>query len=237
MFDIQLYFGGRDRRSGAACTAYSRGDSRADRPRPSIGSSPYPKFVQRFSFSTTTSFILVNLIKMSNVSTELRSMDAEAPQQPQRRRMPRQPDLEASQPWSNTELLSGFPQTAHFLAADPDKSAVIFRRFDRVSIRNLLYLEGRIAALETLQDDLDREDKNEHMTDDNVAAAAASWEDFAILGSSGKERIPDIASKRWSQRRDKRIEIRERMKAERLQQSISEERLARAEYRLVGPSS
>lgn len=85
-------------------------------------------------------------------------------------------DIGLSQPpWANPELLYGFPQIAHYLAADPNKSALNFRRFDKVSIRNLLNLEGRIAALETLQEELDREDYTRHGTNKDIATIARSW--------------------------------------------------------------
>ena len=167
---------------------------------------------------------------------EIRLQDIEASQQPETKTQFQQAeqdlsgsrfqqaDIEASKPWTDTELLSGFPQTAHFLAADPDKSTVIFRRFDKVSIRNLLYLEGRIAALETLQDDLDREDKNDHKGDDDVAAAAASWEDFAVLGS-GKE-FPSIAYNKWARKREDRIKLLEQNRAKRSQSQSNPKSLA-----------
>lgn len=119
-----------------------------------------------------------------------------------------------SSPWTNPEILSGFPQTAQFLAADPDKSAVIFRRFDRVSIRNLLNLEGRVAALESIQKNLDREDNDQHWQNDHIAAAAQSWEDFAVLGTEMGHRptadsmkIPYGAYEMWNQTREKRLAV------------------------------
>ena len=142
-------------------------------------------------------------------SSTSQQTDLEASQQRATNTQFQQADKVASKPWTDSELLSGFPQTAHFLAADPDKSAVIFRRFDKVSIRNLLYLEGRIAALETLQDDLDKEDKNDHSQDDDVAAAAASWEDFELLGSTGWN-FPKVAGSKWKSKRLDRIEALER---------------------------
>lgn len=142
-------------------------------------------------------------------STKSQQTDIEASEQPETKTRFQQADIIASKPWTDGELLSGFPQTAHFLAADPDKSAVIFRRFDKVSIRNLLYLEGRIAALEKLQDDLDKEDKSDLSEDDDVAAAAASWEDFELLGNTGWN-FPKVAGSKWQLKRDDRIESLER---------------------------
>ena len=86
-------------------------------------------------------------------------------------------------PWTNSRLLRGFPQTAQFFAADPEKSNVIFKRFDKISIRNLLNLEGRIAALEAVQDELDKDDYILHRNNKDIIVTARSWEDFALLGS------------------------------------------------------
>ena len=123
-----------------------------------------------------------------------------------------QPSQPPQSPWTNPDILSGFPQTAQFLAADPDKSAVIFRRFDNLSIRNLLNLEGRVAALESLQKKLDREDNDKYWQNDHIAAAAQSWEDFAILGTemgyrSTKDSIPYGAYEMWNQTREKRLAV------------------------------
>lgn len=122
-------------------------------------------------------------------------------------------DVQPSQSrWTNPDLLNGFPQTAQFLAADPDKSAVIFRRFDKLSIRNLLNLEGRVAALESIQKKLDRDDNDQHWQNDHIAAAAQSWEDFAVLGTemghrSTEDSIPHGAYKMWNQTREKRLAV------------------------------
>jgi hypothetical protein len=37
------------------------------------------------------------------------------------------------------------------LASDPDKTTTIFRRYDRLSSRSLLFLEAELAELEALQ--------------------------------------------------------------------------------------
>ena len=44
--------------------------------------------------------------------------------------------------------LKGYPSLAAFIASDKDKSTVIYRRFDRLSARNLLYLQSELAELE-----------------------------------------------------------------------------------------
>ena len=116
--------------------------------------------------------------------------------------------IELQSLWTNPELLSGFPQTAHFLAADPDKSTVIFRRFDKVSIRNLLNLEGRVAALEAFQEDLDREDFLYNQDEEDIPEVAQSWEDFALIGTNfglreNSMKIPLQVYQKWSNKREK----------------------------------
>jgi hypothetical protein len=103
--------------------------------------------------------------------------------------------------------LPGFPRTAHFLASDPDKSWVVFRRFDEASIRNLLYLEARVAALEKTQREMDAEDFDVHITKTAALAAAGSWENFAMLGmdyAEAEELWPAMDG--WMSEREKAME-------------------------------
>lgn len=79
------------------------------------------------------------------------------------------------------KLLNGFPRTAHFLAADDGKSTVLVRRFDVLAVRNLLHLEGRVAALEKAQHEMDREDFDYRRRNKAATRAAQSWEQFALL--------------------------------------------------------
>ena len=112
-----------------------------------------------------------------------------------RRRSSLTPRADVEQPALNppsrrsekTPLLGGFPLTVSFLAAGPDKTAILFRRFDKSSIRNLLYLQGRVAALEKVQQALDEEDSIKFLKDEAILSAATSWEQFALLGSSARD--------------------------------------------------
>ena len=47
----------------------------------------------------------------------------------------------------NPPLLDGFPKSAGFIVLEQDRGATIFRRFDEPAMRNLLYLQSRVAAL------------------------------------------------------------------------------------------
>ena len=54
--------------------------------------------------------------------------------------------------------VKGYPSLAAFIARDCDKSTAIYRRFDRLSARNLLYLQSELVELEARQDAFDAED-------------------------------------------------------------------------------
>jgi hypothetical protein len=54
--------------------------------------------------------------------------------------------------------LNWLPRTSKFMAADSDKTTIIFRRFDELAVRNLLYLEARVAALDEVLISMDKED-------------------------------------------------------------------------------
>ncbi|PQE28778.1 chorismate mutase protein [Rutstroemia sp. NJR-2017a WRK4] len=71
--------------------------------------------------------------------------------------------------------ISGYPSLASFIASDKDKSTVIYRRFDRLSARNILYLQSELAELEARQDEYDREDVKGSMVDKQCAR---NWNEF-----------------------------------------------------------
>lgn len=73
--------------------------------------------------------------------------------------------------------LYGFAFVADLIARDEDKSAAIYRRFDKLSARNLLYLESKLGILESEQKRFDEEDG----TTFDLKSAAISWEEFEEL--------------------------------------------------------
>ncbi|KAH6663075.1 hypothetical protein B0J14DRAFT_280064 [Halenospora varia] len=58
----------------------------------------------------------------------------------------------------NVKPVNGFPRVADKIASDPDKTTTIYRRYDRLSARNLLFLEAEIAELEAQQNKYDNDD-------------------------------------------------------------------------------
>lgn len=52
---------------------------------------------------------------------------------------------------------NGYAAVAESLSRDPDKETYVFRRFDKLTARNLLNLQGELMALQAELDDLDAE--------------------------------------------------------------------------------
>jgi Family of unknown function (DUF6594) len=61
--------------------------------------------------------------------------------------------------------LIGYPSLAAFIASDKNNTTAIFRRFDRLGARNLLYLQSELAELEARLDALDAQDLKTLTTD------------------------------------------------------------------------
>src|SRR6187549_1354832 len=81
--------------------------------------------------------------------------------------------------------LQGYPSFAEFIASDRDKSTVVFRRFDRLSSRNLLYLQSELSELEAQLDALDERDRKGGT---EVKQFARNWEEARKNGGE-KERV------------------------------------------------
>lgn len=58
----------------------------------------------------------------------------------------------------NPRRVNGFARSAKFIVRDKDKASALFRRFDTSAMRNLLYLQARVASLEARQTAFDEED-------------------------------------------------------------------------------
>ncbi|KAH8803454.1 hypothetical protein F5884DRAFT_507896 [Xylogone sp. PMI_703] len=93
--------------------------------------------------------------------------------------------------------INGFPRVADKIASDPDKTTTIYRRFDRLAARNLLYLEAELAELEALQDQYDLTDLN--AASQIVISSQSDWRRFEKYGNEkdaeGNYTQPDQAAK------------------------------------------
>ncbi|RDL30108.1 uncharacterized protein BP5553_10386 [Venustampulla echinocandica] len=87
-------------------------------------------------------------------------------------------------------ISEGFIGLTAKIAADPDKSTTIYRRFDALSARNLLFYQAELAELEERQNQYDKEDRKAR---DQLNQASIEcqhdWETFANYAKEvGRER-------------------------------------------------
>jgi hypothetical protein len=68
----------------------------------------------------------------------------------------------------------GFADVARWIALDPDNETFIYRKFDELAARNLLYLQSELLVLEKQLNELD---KNDASSDDmDLKDATRTWE-------------------------------------------------------------
>ena len=86
-------------------------------------------------------------------------------------------DIERVSPES---IVYGYAKAARLIAKDPEKTGAIYRRFDKLSARNLLYLEAWLAYLERQQAGYDEQDGKsiEDEKSYDLRASAESYEYF-----------------------------------------------------------
>ena len=98
--------------------------------------------------------------------------------------------------------VKGYPSLAAFIASDCDKSIAIYRRFDRLAARNLLYLQSELVELEARQDALDAEDLRGTLEDKK---SARDWQTL-------RSRAAEPGNTREKERLDLSVEIRKKIK-------------------------
>ena len=86
------------------------------------------------------------------------------------------PDIELAIPRAPRVPRDGYPALAAWIAHDPDNESYVFRKFDRLSARNLLYLQSQLIALEGTLDRLDEE--TQESQDMELRLSAQRWETF-----------------------------------------------------------
>ena len=99
-------------------------------------------------------------------------------------------DLEQSSPRTQKKYLEGFHSLSALLASDPDLQ--VYRRFDSLASRNLLYLQAEILDLEACLEELDAADLEVANAEESewmeVKLSARCWEAFVEKAESGEER-------------------------------------------------
>lgn len=81
--------------------------------------------------------------------------------------------------------LDGFPALAYFIGEDTD--AEIFRRFNRLGARNLLYLQSIVNDLEGKLDDLDRYDAEHAAGNLKMRLSARRYGDLCANASADRD--------------------------------------------------
>ncbi|KAJ9667112.1 hypothetical protein H2201_002631 [Coniosporium apollinis] len=90
------------------------------------------------------------------------------------------------------QALDGYPSLSRFIASDPDRTALVFKRFDRLAVRSLLYLQSELEDLQVQQDEYDRVDANDQSDDLSSKQCARNWQEFkkkAQMDQKQKERM------------------------------------------------
>lgn len=83
-----------------------------------------------------------------------------------------------------------YPAIAAFLASDPDSETYVLRKFNKLTARRLLHLQGELVVLEEKLESLDSEAAKS--VDTEIHSFMRSWEAFENIASQGGH-----ASERW----------------------------------------
>lgn len=94
----------------------------------------------------------------------------------------------------NANPTRGFALVATKINSDSDKTSTIYRRFDELSARNLLFYQAELAELEDELKQLDNGDRN--AKDETSVACQRDWSTFVRYGQSGDVGIAKAREKR-----------------------------------------
>ncbi|KAH0368233.1 hypothetical protein KCU65_g4142, partial [Aureobasidium melanogenum] len=120
----------------------------------------------------------------------------------------------------------GYRLFSDFISSDPLRSTTIFRRFDRLAMRNLLYLESELAALESeverLDMDLIPETMINHLGDWTILKAEAEYaeEDTSENISEEEARKQELMIARMRLIKKIRVKVKEYHEALKLMTEI-----------------
>jgi hypothetical protein len=99
-------------------------------------------------------------------------------------------DVEITPPPKPQQYLQGFPSLSALLASDSDLQ--VYRRFDRLASRNLLYLQSEILDIEKELDELDAADLEAAEGKEDgwmeVKLSARCWEAFREKSENGEKK-------------------------------------------------
>ena len=99
---------------------------------------------------------------------------------------------------SSRSRLAGYPTFANFIAADPD--AAIYRKYEHLSARNLLYLQSELHDLEAQLVELDASDVRKKDDEDEVSKKIARYWDYYSKASSERAKRHRALQKKISRK-------------------------------------
>ncbi|KAH6860512.1 hypothetical protein B0T12DRAFT_454589 [Alternaria alternata] len=102
----------------------------------------------------------------------------------------------------HTHRLSGFPSLAHFITSDRDRTTLLYKRFDELAARNLLYLQSELAELQAKQRAFDQHDLTANLETKQCARNFANFQK-AVRGKDA------LQEERWQLMRDIREKLKE----------------------------
>lgn len=88
---------------------------------------------------------------------------------------------------SSLRPVDGFPSLADFISSDPDHTSLIFKRFDKLAVRNLLYIQSELAELQAKQEQFDAEDQSIEHGSREAKECAMNWETFKGRADSDED--------------------------------------------------
>ncbi|EXJ76621.1 uncharacterized protein A1O5_01129 [Cladophialophora psammophila CBS 110553] len=97
------------------------------------------------------------------------------------------------------EIGAGFPGLARLLDSDKDKFLMVFNRFDRLAVQNLVYLQSELYQLQTELDAMDNEDLRCSPYESDFVSkelAIKSWKNLREKDVKAIEGVPETIEQR-----------------------------------------
>jgi hypothetical protein len=101
---------------------------------------------------------------------------------------------------------NGYATVASSIAQDPDNETYVFRRFDRLTARNLLNLQGELLALQDKLDALDEQAASS--PDPHLRSSMKSWEALTRYAMGSQDRTGEEERKRLELAGDLEVKLR-----------------------------
>ncbi|KAK5654077.1 hypothetical protein OQA88_7757 [Cercophora sp. LCS_1] len=123
------------------------------------------------------------------------------PAAPRQAEQPRTLKSDATRPWLGH--VDGFARYAAFIAGDHDKSLAVYKRFDRLAHRVLIYYVARLSELEAELARLDQED----LVDADLSSCAKSLAELEATAEFFHVTTSEELSAMSKEQQERRVEL------------------------------